>query len=78
MQTLGYAAHDAQSPLAPFRFERRALRDNDVAIEVLYCGICHTDLHLARDAWKDWGPAKLSRRFRAMRSSVGSSPSRRG
>jgi uncharacterized zinc-type alcohol dehydrogenase-like protein len=57
MQTFGYAAHDAQSPLAPFRFERRALRDNDVAIEVLYCGICHTDLHLARDAWKDWGPA---------------------
>jgi uncharacterized zinc-type alcohol dehydrogenase-like protein len=56
MQTLGYAAQDAQSPLAPFAFERRDLRDNDVAIDVLYCGICHTDLHLARNAWKDWGP----------------------
>jgi uncharacterized zinc-type alcohol dehydrogenase-like protein len=57
MQTIGYAAYDAERPLAPFRFERRGLRDNDVALEVLYCGICHTDLHLARDAWKDWGPA---------------------
>jgi uncharacterized zinc-type alcohol dehydrogenase-like protein len=56
MQTIGYAAHDAESPLAPFSFERRDLRDNDVAIEILYCGICHTDLHLARNAWKDWGP----------------------
>ena len=56
MQTIGYAALDAQSPLAPFSFERRALRDNDVAIEILYSGICHTDLHLARNAWKDWGP----------------------
>ena len=56
MQTTGYAAYDAQSPLAPFSFERRDLRDNDVAIEILYCGICHTDLHLSRDDWKDWGP----------------------
>lgn len=58
MQTIGYAAHDAASPLAPFSFERRELRDNDVAIEVLYCGICHTDLHLTRDDWKEWGPAQ--------------------
>jgi uncharacterized zinc-type alcohol dehydrogenase-like protein len=57
MQTVGYAAHDAESPLVPFAFERRELRADDVAIEVLYSGICHTDLHLARDAWKDWGPA---------------------
>jgi uncharacterized zinc-type alcohol dehydrogenase-like protein len=56
MQTIGYAAQDAESPLAPFLFERRELRDNDVSIEILYCGICHTDLHLARNAWKDWGP----------------------
>lgn len=57
MQTIGYAAFDATSPLALFRFDRRALRDDDIAFEILYCGICHTDLHLARDAWKDWGPA---------------------
>jgi uncharacterized zinc-type alcohol dehydrogenase-like protein len=56
MQTIGYAALDAESPLVPFPFQRRDLRDNDVAIEILYCGICHTDLHLARNAWKDWGP----------------------
>jgi len=56
MRTLGYAAYDETSPLAPFPFERRALRCDDVALEVQYCGICHTDLHLARNAWKDWGP----------------------
>jgi len=56
MRTLGYAAHDETSPLAPFPFERRALRCDDVALEVQYCGICHTDLHLSRNAWKEWGP----------------------
>jgi len=56
MKTIGYAAHDATSALIPFKFERRELRANDVAIEVLYCGICHTDLHLAQNAWKEWGP----------------------
>lgn len=56
MRTLGYAAYDEISPLALFPFERRTLRCDDVALEVQYCGICHTDLHLARNAWKDWGP----------------------
>jgi uncharacterized zinc-type alcohol dehydrogenase-like protein len=51
MRTLGYAAQSAESPLAPFTFERRALRPNDVAMEVLYTGICHTDLHQARNDW---------------------------
>ncbi|MFA5949532.1 MAG: NAD(P)-dependent alcohol dehydrogenase [Hyphomicrobium sp.] len=51
MKTLGYAAQSAVSPLAPFAFERRALRSNDVAMDVLYCGICHTDLHQARNDW---------------------------
>jgi alcohol dehydrogenase (NADP+) len=51
MRTLGYAAQSAESPLAPFAFERRALRPNDVAMEVLYTGICHTDLHQARNDW---------------------------
>ncbi|MCP8467059.1 NAD(P)-dependent alcohol dehydrogenase [Pseudomonas sp. ZM23] len=51
MKTYGYAAQSAQTPLAPFAFERRALRDNDVAMEVLYCGVCHSDLHQARNDW---------------------------
>jgi uncharacterized zinc-type alcohol dehydrogenase-like protein len=51
MKTLGYAAPSADKPLAPFAFERRDLRPNDVAMEVLYCGICHTDLHQARNDW---------------------------
>ncbi len=49
--TLGYAAHSATSALVPFRFERRDLRPDDVAIEILYCGVCHSDLHTARDDW---------------------------
>ncbi len=51
MKTIGYAALQAGATLAPFSFERRALRANDVAMEVLYCGICHTDLHQARNDW---------------------------
>ena len=51
MKTLGYAAQSATSPLAPFPFERRSLRPNDVAMEVLYCGVCHSDLHMARNDW---------------------------
>ena len=51
MRTLGYAAQSAAAPLAPFTFERRALRPNDVAMEILYCGVCHTDLHQARNDW---------------------------
>lgn len=55
MKTTGYAAESAGARLAPYTFERRELRDNDVAIEILYCGVCHTDLHFARD---DWGGTK--------------------
>ncbi|MGH7785759.1 MAG: NAD(P)-dependent alcohol dehydrogenase, partial [Candidatus Binatia bacterium] len=51
MKTIGYAAQSAKTPLAPWTFERRALRDNDIAMEVLYTGICHTDLHQARNDW---------------------------
>jgi len=49
--THGYAAPDAQSPLAPFEFQRRALRANDIRIDVQFCGVCHSDLHQARDEW---------------------------
>jgi uncharacterized zinc-type alcohol dehydrogenase-like protein len=51
MKTTGYAATTSASPLAPFDFERRALRGNDVAMEILYCGVCHSDLHMARSDW---------------------------
>ena len=51
MQTIGFAAQSADSPLAPFHFERRDLRPNDVAMEILYCGVCHSDLHTARNDW---------------------------
>ncbi|QZP30984.1 NAD(P)-dependent alcohol dehydrogenase [Pseudomonas sp. DR48] len=51
MKTVGYAALTAESPMAPFVFNRRALRPNDVAMEVLYCGVCHSDLHTARNDW---------------------------
>ena len=51
MKTIGYAASDAHSALAPFDFTHRALRGNDVGLEVLYCGVCHSDLHMARNDW---------------------------
>jgi uncharacterized zinc-type alcohol dehydrogenase-like protein len=51
MKTIGYAALTPSSPLAPFSFERRDLRTNDVAMEILYCGVCHSDLHNARNDW---------------------------
>jgi uncharacterized zinc-type alcohol dehydrogenase-like protein len=50
----GYAAHDAASPLVPFDFDRRDPGPDDVRLEILYCGICHTDLHQSRN---DWGGA---------------------
>ncbi|WP_416235406.1 NAD(P)-dependent alcohol dehydrogenase [Nitrospirillum sp. BR 11164] len=51
IKTLGYAAYKAKEALAPFTFERRAPRDHDVVIDIQYCGICHSDVHQARDEW---------------------------
>ena len=51
MKTIGYAAHSADTPLVPYTFERRGLRADDVAIDILYCGVCHSDLHTARGDW---------------------------
>ncbi len=51
--TYGYAARDAESPLAPFEFQRRDLRELDVRIDVQYCGVCHSDLHQARNEWRN-------------------------
>ena len=49
--THAYAAHGADRPLVPWDFERRDPRPTDVSIEILYCGVCHSDLHFARDDW---------------------------
>jgi uncharacterized zinc-type alcohol dehydrogenase-like protein len=51
IRTTGYAAHDAKSPLAPFSFERGEPGPHDVSIDILYCGVCHSDIHQARDEW---------------------------
>lgn len=46
-----YAAVDAKTPLQPFSFSRRELRADDVQIRIEYCGVCHSDIHQARDEW---------------------------
>ena len=51
LPTRGWAAANAHTPLAPFEFERRAPGPKDVHIEILFCGVCHSDLHQARDEW---------------------------
>ncbi len=51
MKTKAYAAQSATTPLAPFSFERRNLGNDDVQIEILYCGVCHSDLHTVRSEW---------------------------
>ncbi len=48
-----YAAHSATTPLAPWSFERRLPGPRDVQIDILFCGICHSDLHTVRG---EWGP----------------------
>lgn len=47
----GYAAHSHDTPLVPFSFERRDPRPDDVVIDILYTGVCHSDLHTARNDW---------------------------
>lgn len=46
-----YAALSADSKLSPYTFERRALKDHDVAIDIKFCGICHSDIHQVKDEW---------------------------
>ena len=49
--TKAYAAHAADAPLGPVSIERRTPTARDVQIEILYCGVCHSDVHLARNEW---------------------------
>jgi uncharacterized zinc-type alcohol dehydrogenase-like protein len=50
-QASAYAAQSEQSGLAPHTIERRELRSDDVAVEIDYCGVCHTDIHFAQNDW---------------------------
>ena len=47
----GYAAQSADTPVAPWEFNRRDPRPDDVTIDILYCGVCHTDIHFSRNDW---------------------------
>jgi uncharacterized zinc-type alcohol dehydrogenase-like protein len=49
--TKGYAVQSAESGFEPFEFERRTLAAKDVLIEIMYCGVCHSDIHQARNEW---------------------------
>lgn len=50
-KVIGYAAQSAEAQLAPYYFERRSVGAVDVEIEILFCGICHSDLHTVRNEW---------------------------
>ena len=52
MKTNSYAAQSATTPLAPFAIQRRDPGPHDVQIDILYCGVCHTDVHIARNEWQ--------------------------
>jgi uncharacterized zinc-type alcohol dehydrogenase-like protein len=49
--TSAYAAQSPESPLAPFTLDRRSPGPTDVHIDILFCGVCHSDLHTARGEW---------------------------
>jgi len=51
METRGYAVLEANAPLVPFTFARRDLRPTDIAFDIKYAGICHSDIHQAREEW---------------------------
>src|SRR5438128_7711058 len=51
LPTKAYATHGAQEPLKTFSFERRDPTSNDVQIDISYCGVCHSDIHIARNEW---------------------------
>jgi uncharacterized zinc-type alcohol dehydrogenase-like protein len=51
LSTRGYAAYDASGLLRPFSFQRRDPGPTDVQLKILFCGVCHSDLHIARNEW---------------------------
>ena len=66
MESKGYAALAGNSALEPFTFQRRELGSHDVALDILYGGICHSDIHQVRE---EWG-SSLFQWFQGMRSSA--------
>jgi len=50
-QSKGYAATDSKTPLGPHSFSRREPGATEIAIDILFCGVCHSDLHMARNEW---------------------------
>jgi len=55
--TKGYATHDANAKFGPFEFTRRAVGANDILIDIEYAGICHSDIHTAKNEWEAMMPA---------------------
>ncbi len=53
MKTFAYAVQSPESQLGPFDLERREPRDEDVVIDILFCGVCHSDIHTARNEWQN-------------------------
>ncbi len=51
MKTRAYAALSATTPLAPYSLDRRDPGPTDVALDILYCGVCHSDMHSVRGEW---------------------------
>jgi uncharacterized zinc-type alcohol dehydrogenase-like protein len=49
----GWAAQSAVTPLAPFNFSRRELKEQDVLVEIQFCGVCHSDIHSVRNEWNN-------------------------
>ena len=56
IKTKGYAAHDENAKFEPFEFERRDVGSNDILIEIQYAGICHSDIHAAKNEWEAMMP----------------------
>ena len=51
IQSYGYAANHSFTSLKPHKFERPDAKPNEVTIEVLYCGVCHSDIHQVKNEW---------------------------
>jgi uncharacterized zinc-type alcohol dehydrogenase-like protein len=60
IQARAYGNTMPDAPLAPMQIERRPVGPNDVLLDVLYCGICHSDIHQARNEWSTWNPTNYS------------------
>ncbi len=60
IKTVGYAAQSSTAPLQPFSFERREPGPQDVQIDILFCGVCHSDLHTVRDEWASFMPTTFT------------------